>query len=1786
MKVFKNKFKNRLMGAGKAGGDAEDVYLVPPQNTSLLQSTSTLKSLDLISEGPIEGLCLRNGQKADGLDLLGSVYFNDTPIKENTEKAFTSGDFDNTNVQYVDRVSQTSLNTALTNIKNNLTTYQAGTDNSRGLATLAINGITQIENEISELFANFDEYSAFMSQLGLIQFNTNGVITNSTNQVIYSNEKSPIYANFLLNGFKEERYIKADNSDTIIRIPDNIFAFAPDFSTTDTKTFDFSVFTFHRINNFIGGGIYFFYIGDEPFVQSKFLTTSLNPADRAPAILAGQNAGYDVLASTTQGINFENVAQNQVSPPRGEVMGKKLSFGVNVDNNLRLNFNNVQFKFNDGNEFQKPLDGYGEIKRDYLLNSRLIGPFIAGGDANASLAFTDQFGNSQPKAKIGLGNNDIRQDTTLTPAAPAQNFATWNTAPQTQHDAFTYTHIVYQNEVDTASPTIRIDLLRDTEATDDGTLGRSEACSLGIKFEHGFEGDTDETDIQTLLTAGTPVKNIALNQFKEIKRAAYFGLAEGAYLNAPYELTLKKNSVLKNLTVGGVIGTDLANTFNLTSTDLVFPNESWKDVNRYVKISKISFETESVLIQRDCSLASITEKINSKFYYPFSALGAVSLDARNFANIPIRTYDTKLKKVLVPSNYSPLKAGGVDKRFIDDESEYGLRNIFTFDQSTSTKNFAEAPNRIVIGTENYEIKTKVKFGDLSASTSQYIIDVQGDNYSRPGRVAIIQENNLIKAVIVNASGSPTTLSGSVSSQSSSDIFDISLKAVGTKFTLTVAVNNTALFTSSNNASRTDFTYDPSNSSGLLIGAATNVLTSGGSSTLLTDGSKVVDLKIRKNNELIHHWDGTIVSTASATNAIKDKFNGNHAGITGPAGTTEDATFEFGKNKEQIYIGNWDGCLKYAWTDNPAWILYDLLVNPVYGIRNQIDDLQDIDIFELYNIGRYCDAVDEDGFFDGLPDEQGGLEPRFSCNLLLLDSQNAFNVIGNIASIFRAVSYWAGGSFNFSIDNPKEVSGIFNNSNVFDGTFNYGDVLKQSRFTRVEVFYADKRDNFKIKKEYIEDENGIRERGLITNTQNGIGATSRSQARRVGKYVLLSNKLETEIVEFTAEQSALFLAPGDIIRIDDELKGFELNYGKVLNAGFTDDQPFIEIENSINTGNILTGESGSLYLYKKEGQTEINALYDIVKFNQSYQFGTDSDNFSGELNSEKIDTISSSFVFETKITGASLTNNSQSIKLNIEADQSNFDDISGLIPGSSFNLKLENNVNNFFKIVNVREEDHNVYKITALEHQTGKFNEVEIQDIQTIEEEYNIGVLDNTINRPSRPVGTTSVLEGSALTGEITGVIGSQETKYRVSLNFPNGYYAYKEFEKNTETSPPVTFFAFYNLNQVGRYSIETTSIKNPESSETVVDYFTIDAPEVSSEISFKDIVLKSEIDTTQNKYHSINYKTGESVSSNDFFSFFMQDENANPIYFNSPESPYVSIKLFDENNQFITGIWDKYTSNNFNLSKLKKEESINNLRNYTLGFYLYDKRNILCDTFMYSILNKAPKIQINSKTDYQDRVIFDMGIQGSLDTTAVEVYSSENNSGFAKLKIENVNANQTSYKIPVFYDEISNYNLNYYKFAAKDIIGTGEFSESVTGQIQQPTNDSSLPINQISNQIDQSLLSVYFAQFDENLQLSYSSNGGASFDFKAIENGREIGYNVMLDCSYLHSGEAQTRALSLNNFIELNISNSSSEGKTSYYKKTKKSWLDYGQKDFQISIDNQTGLEIEQVNLEIEKYYK
>lgn len=1786
MNVVKNKFiKNTIKGRGKSGGDADDVYLVPPETSNVYRSTSNLTSLDVLCEGPIEGLCLSDGRRAEGIDVFGAVYFDETPIKEDTEKSYTAGSFGSSNIQLVDRVSLSSLTTALNNIKSNLNSFiNGGNDTSQGLASIAVSNISNITNELSDLFSNFDEYESLANQLGIIQFNVNGVITDA-NSSTYSNKRSPIYPAFLFDDAPHDRSIKVKNGEEIIKLPENIFAFAPSFNTADSFLGENSVFDFYRVNNFIGGGIMFFFIGDEvstnvggDFLTGKFLTTTNDTA----AIENGKTNGYDVIGVGSSFVEFLNAAESQTNPAIGETIGKKIKFGVNIDNNLKFNFNKVKVKHTKGEEFQKELSDFGQIKRDYQIQSKLLGPFslYAGGNnaATAGISVVDQFGNSVFVGKAGIGNNDVRADGTY-----SANFASWNQNTSKQHDGYDYTHVIYQNEVDSVSPTIQISLLRDTEQSNDDTLGRTEPAGLVLQFDVGFDGDYEESLI-SLLDKGVNPRDMILNNFRVSKNAAYYGIVEEAYVNSPYsEIVLPKNNVLKNTKVSDINGMtqQIATDYGLDYNELLYPNQSWKEVRRYIKIKKSSYETESALIQRDCSLNSVTEKINSNFNYPFCSLVGTTLDARSFSSPPVRTYDAKLKKILVPSNYAPLKADGTDKRFIEESSNYGLREIFQFNGSS----YSAVQEKIDLGTENCEFLVKVKFG--SFVNFARVFDTYVNNSSN---IALWFDNGFIQSRVRDAGGALNYVDVSIASYlNTNNVFEISLKLVGTRQTLSVSLNGELIGTSTED----NVTTQPRESllidaGDFVIGAAARTF-----SNKLPNGSQIADLKIKKNNQLLHFFDGTVIQTQRFGSAFKDKFGGAHADIVGSVLSLEDSSFEFGKNKHQIYIGEWDGTLKYSWSDNPAWILYDLMVNPVYGIRNQIDDLEDIDIFELYEIGKYCDEVDSDGCFDGLADDRGGLEPRFSCNIMLNSKQNAFNLIGNIASIFRSVAYWGGGAFNFSIDRPKEPTAIFNNSNVLDGSFSYGDILKQSRFTKVEVFYADKNDFYKIKKEFVEDEDRIRKYGIITNTQNGIGATSRSQARRLGKYILLSNKLETEVVEFSTDQSALLLSPGDIIRIDDDLKNFEINYGKILGSSFSSNEFYVELENTLNTGSIKTGDGSAIYLYKDEGQTEIQDLYDIVKYDQTYEFGEDYDKYSGVLDSEKIKEAYSNFVFKSEITGISLTNNSKSIRLNLKIDEDSSLYGSGIKNGSPFNLKLNNEVNEFYKITSVKEQDNNIYLVNGLQYEVDKFEAVELEDYQEIEEAYNIGVPSNRINRPSPPDGFSFGIQNDggliSLTGLITGNVTGSESKYRVSLDYPNGSYSYKEFIKNTDNSPPITYFSIYNLAQAGSYDVTVTSMKNPESADSPSKSFTINALDFSSNISFDRIILNKEAKSNQQKTNNINYKTGESVTENDNFSIYLKDSIHGLISFSSPQSPYFNIKLFDKENNYVKDLVGKYRSAKFDFSQLKKQDILEDQRFYTLGFYLYNQNDELKDTYMYSVENKSPSLFCESVETFSDKLVFSLNLEGSLDTKKIDVYSSHDGDNFSKLKTENILNNQPEVKLPVSYSEIKTHNSVQYKFLPHDIIGTGNWSNVVTGSIekQQETYSPQIPLSQISQQLDQSLVSVYFAQFNQDLSGEYYSNGSQTFDFKQFDgDGRELGYNIMLESSYVYSGSSQQRNLSLNGVTNLNLSSPETSGTQTSYKKKKSVWQDYGESSFSLDLDNYSGIVIDQVNLEIEKFYK
>ena len=289
----------------------------------------------------------------------------------------------------------------------------------------------------------------------------------------------------------------------------------------------------------------------------------------------------------------------------------------------------------------------------------------------------------------------------------------------------------------------------------------------------------------------------------------------------------------------------------------------------------------------------------------------------------------------------------------------------------------------------------------------------------------------------------------------------------------------------------------------------------------------------------------------------------------------DVRYIRGNGEFRIYNGDWDGTFKIAWTNNPAWVLMDMLVNKRYGLGNYIESEQ-VDIWELYKIARWCDGVDDDGYYYGVPDGYGGTEPRHAFNAILNDNFNVFDMVNQIASIFRGHVYYMNSLITFDDDRLKPVIGEFNNLDVKDGLFNYTNFKKDDEFTAVEVAYLDEKDGYRPKIEYIEDADGIRTRGLLKKQLNAFGITSRNQARRFGKYFLYQTAKENLNVQFITDSKALLYRPGDLISIHDELINSVKNFGAVKDIRNVDDDTFEVTIDKIFDPNVFTTEEISLY----------------------------------------------------------------------------------------------------------------------------------------------------------------------------------------------------------------------------------------------------------------------------------------------------------------------------------------------------------------------------------------------------------------------------------------------------------------------------------------------------------------------------------------------------------------------------------------------------------------------------------
>ncbi|HCA7380950.1 TPA: DUF1983 domain-containing protein [Enterobacter hormaechei] len=209
---------------------------------------------------------------------------------------------------------------------------------------------------------------------------------------------------------------------------------------------------------------------------------------------------------------------------------------------------------------------------------------------------------------------------------------------------------------------------------------------------------------------------------------------------------------------------------------------------------------------------------------------------------------------------------------------------------------------------------------------------------------------------------------------------------------------------------------------------------------------------------------------------------------------------------RTYSGTWEGVFKWAWTDNPAWIYYDIILNERFGLGQRIDATQ-IDKWELYRIAQYCDQL--------VPDGKGGsgTEPRFRCNVYIQDRNDAWTVLRDLAGIFRGMTYWGDNKMYALADMPRDVWHIYNHASVVEGKFTFADPSETTRNTAALVNWSDPANHYKDTPEPVYDNDLAMRFDYRQLEMTAIGCTRQSEANRRGRWALLTNGIG-EVVTFS------------------------------------------------------------------------------------------------------------------------------------------------------------------------------------------------------------------------------------------------------------------------------------------------------------------------------------------------------------------------------------------------------------------------------------------------------------------------------------------------------------------------------------------------------------------------------------------------------------------------------------------------------------------------------------------------
>ena len=698
-----------------------------------------------------------------------------------------------------------------------------------------------------------------------------------------------------------------------------------------------------------------------------------------------------------------------------------------------------------------------------------------------------------------------------------------------------------------------------------------------------------------------------------------------------------------------------------------------------LKITKLTSSpesTDSVEVQNAIFVDSIEASIADKLEYPYTAYVGGVIDAEAFSSIPARGYEIDGKLIQIPSNHLPIDYNG-RKVTLSNASAFAVGDQIS--QTLAISSITSAGT----AEEGYTATATVAAHGVAT----------GETFSTTIATTATQDEDFFEGNFVCVAASATTFTYTLNKP-----FDTA--ADSGKGAYKTITSNTC------------------------TGTMTAAMFAGG----------VVDKKV--SNTL--YLRNVAANTSALTGPIANT-DGDTGTITSTAQVLIPANYRRRNSDGKVMTNeqDWDGEFYQSWCNNPAWVYNDLVTNKIYGLGNYLSQIQ-VNKWELFQIGRYCDELvpaglealdllsihctDDTNYLDS--GSSGQHEPRFSANLVISGKQEAFKVLNDVTSMFRGMQYYLNGEAYIVQDSEKDPVYQFTNANVINGEFKYEGTANKTRTNSITVNWNNPQDYYRTRTEIVELEEVLQKDGEYVKAESttAFGCTSRGQARRLGKWKLLTNNWNTNTVTFDTSINAAFLRPGDIVQVIDQNKDGKSWGGRVSSSSSTsainvDRKPTSFGDTGVESGyavadyNLTVSFVGYRCLLAQDQATIGGTAYirgDVIPSITTEEAAARIQDDSNDL----VFTQWIPFVYTEKQTLSGVSNSGKTLTVASAFDLAPTQDAVWIISRSALATGKTKKEAKLFRLISMLETDRATYQITALEYNASKFDAIDKNEALT------------------------------------------------------------------------------------------------------------------------------------------------------------------------------------------------------------------------------------------------------------------------------------------------------------------------------------------------------------------------------------------------------------------------------------------------------------------------------------------